>query len=314
MPNIQPNQVVETATSETQNVSKVSFKYKIVGNNLLTSFEENDILKDIALRIQHGRQLIIPIGLPQAGKSMFIASLIAYAFKRDIKDDNSCNFDHVFPKESSGVKLITDALDKKDVLPTTGANEITIIDLDMKSRYRKRPIKITLIDLAGEDIERLIGKRPDREGTAKKIANILAACVAKKAIFAILTPVNNNTTLGEITEFDNNEDNEMKSFISKLKSENPKLYNLTKFLFVITKWDILPHRIDSAKFLSIHRNQLYVEYSSSGKYGLIPYSVGNVIGKTIIDVILHSPKNFWYTLYRWCTGKHVLPWWKRIFS
>lgn len=298
---------------ESQTIKTNNCRYKIVGNNFLTDFDESDILKDIALRIQHGRRLIIPIGLPSTGKSMFIASLIAYAFKRDVKDDNTCNFDHVCPKEVSGIKLILDALDNSEVLPSTNANQITIIDLNMTSRYRKRPIKITLIDLAGEDIERLIGTRPDNDGTAEKILKILAACVAQKAIFAIITPVELNTTLGEVSQYDHDQDKEMKSFISKLKSENRKLYHLTKFLFVITKWDTLPQRIDTEKYLSIHRNQLFIEYSSSGKYGLIPFSVGNVVGKTIIDIILHSPKNFWYTLYRWSTGIHVLPWWKRIF-
>jgi hypothetical protein len=293
------------------------FKYKIVGNHLLDKLDESDILKDIAARIQHGRRLIIPIGLPQAGKSMFIASLIAYAFKRDVKEDNSCNFAHVFPREHSGVKNITDALDKGDVLPSTRPNEITIIDLDMKSRYRKRPIKITLIDLSGEDIERLTGKRADdSDGTAAKIEKILAACIARKAIFAILTPVDANMTeVGEVSQFDTDEDTEMKMFIDKIRNNNPQLYRLTKFLMVVTKWDTLPKRIDTAIYLKLHRNQLYNEYSSNSKsYGLIPYSVGNVVSNTIINIILRSPKNFWYTLYRWCTGKHVLPWWKRIFS
>lgn len=295
-------------------VVPTNFKYKIVGNNLLTDFEESDILKDIALRIQHGRRLIIPIGLPQSGKSMFIASLIAYAFRRNEKEDNSTNFIHVFPKEYSGVQQITEALDEKDVLPSTRANEITIIDLDMQSRYRKKSIKITLIDFAGEDIERLIGKREDTEGTAKKIDKILAACVAQKAIFGIISPVEQNTQIGEVTQFDRNEATEMVAFIHRLIQNNPRLYRLTKFLFIISKWDTLPRNIGSETYLKLHRNQLYNEYSSSGKYGLLPYSVGNVVGKTIIDIILRSPKNFWYTLYRWCTGKHVLPWWKRIFS
>ncbi|MDR1544554.1 MAG: hypothetical protein LBS50_09165 [Prevotellaceae bacterium] len=293
------------------------FKYKIVGNHLLDKLNESDILKDIAARIQHGRRLIIPIGLPQAGKSMFIASLIAYAFRRDVKEDNSCNFAHVFPREHSGVKNITDALDKNDVLPSTRPNEITIIDLDMKSRYRKRPIKITLIDLSGEDIERLTGKRADdSDGTGAKIEKILAACIARKAIFAILTPVDANMTeIGEVSEFDINEDSEMRMFINNIQTNNPQLYHLTKFLMVVTKWDTLPKRIDTATYLKLHRNQLYNEYSSNSKsYGLIPYSVGNVVSNTIINIILRSPKNFWYTLYRWCTGKHVLPWWKRIFS
>jgi hypothetical protein len=293
------------------------FKYKIVGNHLLNRLDESDILKDIAARIQHGRRLIIPIGLPQAGKSMFIASLIAYAFNRDKTEDNSCNFDHVFPKEYSGVKKITDALNRNDVLPSTAPNEITIIDLDMKSHYRKRPIKITLIDLSGEDVARLTGQiSNDPDGTAAKIEKILAACIARKAIFALLTPVDANMSgIGEVSQFDIDEDSEMKAFIDKIKTGNPQLYRLTKFLMVITKWDTLPKRVDMITYLKLHRTQLSGEYASNSKaYGLIPYSVGNVVSNTIINIVLRSPKNFWYTLYRWCTGKHPLPWWKRMFS
>lgn len=292
-------------------------RYKYVGKNNFINVTDEDILKDISLRIQDGRRLIIPIGLPNSGKSMFIASLIAYAFRRDAKEDNSCNFTHVVPKEDSGVKDITDALDRRTVLPTTTSNEFTIIDLNMKSRYRDKTIKVSLLDFAGEDIKRITGSNPhDLDGTAQKILNILAACIAQRAIFAILTPVDIHLQeVGQKSDFDDNEDNEMKSFIDKIKVYNPKLYRQTKILMIVTKWDLVPDKVNSATFLRMQRNQLFNEYSSNSKsYGLLPYSVGNVQGKTIINISLRSPKNFWYTLYRWCTGKHVLPWWIRIFS
>lgn len=292
-------------------------KYKYVGHcDLSTITDENEILKDIAKRIQHKRRLIIPIGLPNSGKSMFIASLIAYAFRRAEKEDNSCNFEHVVSKEESGIQSIIDALNDHSIVPGTKANHFSIIDLDMKSRYRNRKIKVSLLDFAGEDIERLLGLKPDEQQSGYKIGKILDACIAQKAIFAIITPVDENfTELGEVSDFDEREDTEMKAFIDKVKSHNPRLYQNTKFLLVVTKSDKLPKTVTSSVFLKKHRNQLYNEYSSNSKsYGLIRYSVGDVVGETIIDVILRSPKNFWYTLYRWCTGMHVLPWWKRIFS
>ena len=147
---------------------QTTFRYKYVGKNDLDKIPENEILQDIALRIQDGRRLIIPIGLPNSGKSMFIASLIAYSFRRNEKEDNSCSFDHVIPKEFSGVKDITEALDGHAVLPSTRKNEFSIIDVNMKSRYRDRKIKVSLLDFAGEDIERLIGIKPDQDGSAKK--------------------------------------------------------------------------------------------------------------------------------------------------
>jgi len=310
--------VGQNCVGDTNNGFKTTAKnrrYKIIGSCFLDKVSEDDILQDIALRIRDGRRLIIPIGLPQAGKSMFIASLVAYAFKREEKQDNSCNFMHVFPREESGIKNITDALDRNGLLPSTRPNEITIVDIDMKSRYRKRPIKITMIDLSGEDIKSLIDGKSAENQTVSKIEHILAACIAKKAIFAVLTPVDENMTeIGQISDFDNDEATEMKAFIDKIRHDNPKLYDFTKFLIVITKWDKLPNNVSSIKYLKEHRNQLYTEYTSNSKsYGLIPYSVGNVVGNTIIDIVLRSPKNFWYTLYRWCTGKHVLPWWKRLF-
>ena len=323
MPTIEVNKPDNGPESESTGKGKgffqptSKFRYKFVGKNDLTKISENEILQDIALRIQDGRRLIIPIGLPNSGKSMFIASLIAYAFRRNEKEDNSCSFDHVIPKEYSGVKDITDSLDGNAVLPSTISNEFSIIDINMKSKYRKKVIKISFLDFAGEDVRRITGSNPeDRDGSAKKIEKILAACIARKAIFAILTPVDIDLSeVGEVSSFDRGEDAEMKAFIDKIKRDNQKLYRQTKFLMVITKWDTLPNKVSSVTFLKKHRNQLYLEYSSNSKsYGLLPYSVGNVVGDTIIDIVLRSPKNFWYTLYRWCTGKHVLPWWKRIFS
>lgn len=296
---------------------QTNIRYKVYGSHVLDKLSESDILNDIALRIRDGRRLIIPIGLPQAGKSMFIASLIAYAFKRETKEDNSCSFQYIVPLEESGIKSITDSLSRNDVLPSTRPNEITIIDLDMKSRYREKPIKITLLDFSGEDFQALIGSRPATDPESiEKIEKILAACVARKAIFAVLSPVDEGMTeLGQVSPFDDEEDEQMNAFINKIRATNPKLYHYTKFLLVITKWDKLPPSTSCEKFLRMHRNQLFNEYSSNSKsYGLIPYSVGNVVGNTIIDMVLRSPKNFWYTLYRWCTGKHVLPWWKRWFS
>ncbi len=292
-------------------------KYKFVGECDLSTIPEDEIFKDIAKRMQNKRRLIIPIGLPNSGKSMFIASLIAYAFRRAEKDDNSCNFEHVSDLELSGIQSIIDDLDNQKTLGSTHRSHFSIIDLDMISNYRKnKKIKVSLLDFAGEDILRLLGRMPDDQNVGYKIGRILDACIVQKAIFAILTPVDENfTELGDVSEFDKNEDTIMKGFIDRVKSHNPKLYQKTKFLMVVTKSDKLSDKTATKVFLKEHRNQLYNEYSSNSKsYGLIRYSVGEVMGDTIMDIKLRSPKNFWYTLYRWCTGMHVLPWWIRIFS
>lgn len=317
MPEVGSNTISDAGNGPVINVPNSNSRYKIIGSHFLDKLSESEILNDIAQRIRDGRRLIIPIGLPQAGKSMFIASLIAYAFKREAKEDNSCSFRHIEAREKTGIKFITDALDRNDVLPSTRPNEITIIDLDMKSRYRDKVIRITLIDFSGEDIKALIGaQNTDNTATIDKINKILAACVARKAIFAVLSPVDEQMTeVGQVSQFDDDEDANMNAFINKIRAENRRLYSYTKFLIVLTKWDKLPQNVSAETYLKKHRNQLYNEYTSNSKsYGLIPYSVGNVVGNTIIDIVLRSPKRFWYTLYKWCTGRHVLPWWKRLFS
>ena len=305
-----------TTTKGGEQLPPKTFSYKFVGKNNFMGISDSEILKDIAKRIGDGRRLIIPIGLPNSGKSMFIASLIAYAFRRDKREDNSCNFTNEIDEKYSGVKDITEALDNKTVLPTTNTNEFTIIDINMKSRYRRHEIRISLLDFAGEDIERITGKNhEDPNGTAAKIEKILEACIAQKAIFAILSPVEFGMKRigGQPSAFDINEDTEMKDFIDKIKVNNPRLYQMTKFLMVVSRWDLIPEKVSAATFLKYHRNQLYLEYSTNS-YGLLTYSVGTVVDKTIVKMALESPKNFWYTLYRWCTGKYVLPWWMRIFS
>ena len=312
----QQNQQQNQQQKTTQDSSD-RYRYNIRGTHMLSEFQTDEILRDISLRISDGRRLIIPIGFPQSGKSMFIASLIAYAFRRNTNEDNSCNFNVTDGMDTYGVSTILEALDKKTVLPSTRPDEMTIIDLDMESSYRKKRVRISLLDFSGEDINRLVGVlKDDEQGSANKIGEIMAACIAQRAIFACLTPVDEHMQeFGMISDFDRAEDTHMHSFITSLKTQNPRLYNMTKILLIATKWDKLPGRISPEKYLKLHRNNLYNEYSGySRSYGLIPYSVGDVVKNTIIRMSLRSPKNFWYTLYRWCTGKHVLPWWIRIFS
>ncbi len=279
--------------------------YQITGRVFLSDFKDtHEILADIARRVSDGRRLIVTIGLPQAGKSMFIASLIAFAFGQ--QEDNACPFRSIGSQDENGVNEILRALSESKVLPQTNADELKIIDLNMESRYRNRVVKVSLIDFAGEDIERLLGYRAEEEGknNVEKISSILQACVAQRSIFSIITPSN---TIGD-------EDNRLYEFISKLKENDRNLYQRVKFLFILSKWDEVVGANSPQKFLEKNRQNLYREFLRSGRHGLLPFSVGNVVGQTIIRIDLESPKNFWYTLYRWSTGLHVLPWYKRWFS
>jgi hypothetical protein len=310
-----PEVVNSTNDSFDKDLSK--YRYKIIGKRNLRELSNDEILMDIAQRQQDGRHIIIPIGLPQAGKSMFIASLLAYAFR---SAHTECSFSDPYPQDISGVTDILNLLDKRKILLVTEANEVTFFDIDMTATYLKKTIKITLIDLAGEDFARLIGKEqiskdfPEQRATKNKIEYILAACIARKAIFAIVTPVEHGSLSKQQSQMDRVEDRAMSSFISIMKEQNPRLYDLTKFLLVVSKWDLLPSGINVLHYLSSHRESLYNEVSANTKYGRIPYSVGNVVGEVIMDVNLKSPQNFWFTLFRFCTGRQVLPWWKRLLN
>jgi hypothetical protein len=317
MPTLPEDQIANPVSEGTDiPINQYKHRYKIIGNTKLTNYTEKELLQDLSRRIDDGRHIIIPIGLPQAGKSMFIASLMAYAFRTN---HSECNFSDMYAQQDiSAIPAILKRLDDKDTVNATNANEITFADIDMTATHRKKSIKITLIDLAGEDIARLIGSLPikseEQKSTKEKIEKLLASCVAGKAIFGVVTPVDTSANLGQQSQVDRDESDAMKAFIDIIKAKNAKLYALTKFLVVVSKWDILPQRIYASKYLSIHRNSLFNEISGKAKYGLIPYSVGDVVGDTVIRVNLRSPQNFWFTLFRFCTGIHVLPWWKRYFN
>lgn len=293
--------------------NKYSHRYDIVGQHNIEkeNLKEDEVLKAISNRIRDGRRLIIPIGLPQSGKSMFLASLMAFAFRAH---HNECNFSDLHPENVSAIPEILKRLDSYKVLTTTTTGDITFIDLDMKATYRKKTIKITLIDLAGEDVERIIGRKPQSQ-SSEIIKKIIASCVAGKAIFAILTPVWQNTDLDNFSQQDEDksESDGMKSFIDIVKANNPKLFTLAKFLLVVSKWDLLSKRIYPAKYLSIFRHSLFNEIQDKTSYGLIPYSAGDVVGEIVIKPNLISPRNFWWSLYKMCNGEHILPWWKRLF-
>lgn len=323
---IKPKEIKEESVEEIKSSSNPSIeqinrdteqKYRFVGNNKLSDIKDvNKLLVDLSYRMDEKHHyLVIPIGLPNSGKSMFIASLLAYAFRRS-ENDTSCSFREFFDRKVSGIGEILDALDQRATLPSTKQGEFTIIDIAMKTRHDEELV-ISILDFSGEDLKcvsrDIANMEKDRAMDIVKIRTILDSCVTKPSIFALVTPV---CTTAQYREFDRAEDDAMIAFIDYVKEKNANLYDTTKFLMVVSKWDTLNGNVDARTFLSDHRQQLYAEYSihkNKKSYGLLTYSVGIVVSSTITQINLTYPQNFWHTLYYWCIGKHVLPFWKRKY-
>lgn len=300
--------------NETNCPSEKKRKYKYVGTFSLIDNDINDILRDIEKRIRNKRRLVIPVGSSGTGKTMFIASLIAYAYRKDEKIDKSLNFSKEIPDNESGVESILKTLDTSKVLKSTTKGYCTIIDLNMMSTHRKMTeennVKITLVDFAGEDIESLMNNQPNE--CSGKVLSILKSCIVQKAIWAMLTPVDEDMENDlERTDFDDEQDRAMINFINQVRTSNSKLFNGTKKLIIVNKWDkVSDEKMSCQKFLEKHRPSLFTEYLTNS-YSLLKYTIGNV-NEQIISIDLRAPKNFWFTLYKWCTGKSVIPWLKRI--
>ena len=183
------------ATDMTESNKPSSGEYIICGQNKLTDFDLDVIIADIAKRSRNGRRLFVPIGTSQSGKSMFIASLLCY------KGVGSCEI-HALSGDKRNKEIfdaITESVRKKGrTLSQTPEGMFTVIDVEMTVKKRGHA-KVTFIDFAGEDIERMLDKKAydteeesakNQMAATKKIMSILkTACTKYRAFFPLLSPI-----------------------------------------------------------------------------------------------------------------------------
>ncbi|MCF2221086.1 hypothetical protein H9Q08_17505 [Chryseobacterium sp. PS-8] len=270
-----------------------------------TAMEIAQIFNDIS---NDKRYVIIPIGFPVSGKSMFLSSIMHYAFN-GVDSPFTSTLKTQYPYESGhyAVDTMIAEMEKGKLYDRTKGGTMDLIGLDITPSYVKRPrIQTLFLDLAGEDLKKIKtsygGKLP------YFISSVLSGVeYAGQPIFLLITPY-----IPSATWTHQDEDALMRDFINYMKDVKPKLFNKSRFFVLVTKWDLNPDPVKETteSFIQDKRPQLYSQIKDMiCSYG--NYSVGNILTveddngeilQHITDKDTRSPYRFWTALYETLTG------------
>ncbi|HLO54368.1 MAG TPA: hypothetical protein VK169_08775 [Saprospiraceae bacterium] len=274
----------------------------------LAELSQRNIMEIFDNLNQEGRQILIPIGFPKAGKSLFLSSLLYYSQRYTDKKWTAMDLtEYPYDKGNISRDTMVKYFDDKEAYPSTEIGTLDLIGIDMEPNKKGLPIlKLAFVDLAGEDLQEI---KSDNKGKFNpKIEGILKACELGKPIFCLITPY-------KPVKGDKVEDTLHQNFINYIKVNMPDLYNVSKFIVIVSQWDKIPvnENLEVEKYIKQFRPSLDNAIKSrNAKIVYGEFSVGKVVDTFddkndpvvfIQRLDFHYPHNFWNNLYKLATGK-----------
>jgi hypothetical protein len=277
-----------------------------------------------------GRVTVIPIGFPAAGKSLFLSSLLHYAKISTSEKLFRILLESNFPFDKGRIAFdeMVDYFHKGDLYAANAKGSIDLIGLDIIPTNEKlNTLKISFLDLAGDDIEKIkVSNNAEFTGKIKAVLNGLQVNDAP-TIFALITPFEpaGSSNFGSNSEAHNREDTLHFDFLSFLEKEQPSIFKSSKIFIIVSQWDKNKNdKLTIEDYIQKYRPALYAFVKNLNVvWG--SYSVGKLLvqadeaGKSYQKLITRNeeyPENFWKTLYRVCTGDDLdhKTFWQKLFS
>lgn len=276
--------------------------------------------------------VIIPIGFPATGKSMWLSSLFWYASSAggpfsvagDLKDP-------IYSQGQARKKIMEDTFaNEGDLIGINIKGTLDIIGLNITPNKSKIPtLKLTLLDLAGEDISK-IEKNNGKEFT-NRIETVFNGLQvnSSRVIFVLLTPFNpaKLSTDSKVSDSEghNREDNLHLTFLQYLSQKQPNLYANSTIFMIVSQWDTNSNpNLRVEDYIKKNRPKVFSYIQNKDViYG--EYSIGRILTQSELDGtvsqrIVHRdkvyPYKFWKEIYFQITGRDLdkKPWWQRLFS
>lgn len=303
----------------------------------LAKQDQATLIRMLTQIIADGRQIVIPIGFPAAGKSLFLSSLMYYAecYPHKKWQGHALN-DGIFRQGNMSRNKMVKQIDPKnheDIYPQTDPGTLDIIGIDIEPEITNCPIlPLAFIDLSGEDIKEI--KTDEKGEFGRQIEGILKACEEASPVFCMITPYKS-------PKYTDSEENALHSnFMAYLRESLPDLYATAKFIFIVSQWDKKPQTVnlDVETFIEEKRSALHTATRGRKKedvcYG--EFSIGKLTDSykkvkkknengeeeeievpTVLITRLDTeyPGKFWENLYELITGKSLIPGgcWKKFF-
>lgn len=274
------------------------------------------------------RVTVIPIGFPQAGKSMLLSSLFRYAVKGKDTLFNT-NFENKFPFDNGrkAADTMVEYFENGKIYFSTAKGTLDLVGLSMNPTNPKLPtLQLAYLDLAGEDIENI--KTSNRGDFTAKINAVFNGLEVDDSpvIFVLITPFD-PPRLETLTSdaAHQREDTLHFDFLNYLKQDQPKLFSNSKFFIVVSQWDKNNNpKVSVEDFIKKHRPAIYNSVKNSEvTWG--EYSIGKLLTTTdeegkvfqeLVKIDHDCPARFWKKLYSVCTNKGLdkKTFWEKLFS
>lgn len=273
------------------------------------------------------RTLIIPVGFPQAGKSLLLSSLLYYAksgeevpFTTNILTEFPYNKGHVAADQM--VQYFADG----EIYEATSKGTLDLIGINITPRRDGYPpMKLAFLDVAGEDVKNI--KTSEGSDFTEKLNAVFNGIETDDSnlVFVLVTPYeparNDNESLKSAH---NREDALHIDFLNHLEVNKPHLKRNCQFFVIVSQWDRNPDpNADVESFIRENRPSVY-SYVKSSRVFWGSYSIGKLLESTVDGVRLQTivrrnqdyPSKFWRMLYLICTGRDYehKSWWQKLFQ
>ncbi len=283
-------------------------------NDFLANVPLHDIARVFTKFTKEKRILIIPIGFPQAGKSLLLSSLMYYARKGNDTLFRT-NVERSFPydKGNLAVNDMVDFFDRGSLYDATQKGTLDLIGINITPSKAKLPeLKLAFLDLAGEDIQSI--KTSNRGEFTDKINAVFNGLKIDNSpvIFTLITPYEPARYSGESSQNAHDREDALHyDFLNYVKQNQPQLLQNAKFFIIVSQWDKNPNEKDSIEnYIKAYRPSIYNYVKNSnviwGNYSvgkLLETPMNGVIRQEIVRINYDYPSRFWKKLYHICTNK-----------
>lgn len=276
---------------------------------------------------RQNRVLAIPIGFPQAGKSLLLSSLMYYARKGEdtLFRTNLVN-DFPFDKGRYAADQMVDYFNQGKLYQSTEKGSLDLIGIDIQPAKSNLPtLNLAFLDLAGEDIKGI--KTSEGAVFTDKINAVFNGIKIDKSpiVFILITPFEPPRKDNESSQNAHDREDALHyDFLNYIKLNQPALLTNSKFFIVVSQWDRNENeQLDVETFIREKRPSIYNYVKNStvvwGEYSigkLLESKIDGVQIQEIVRINYEYPSRFWKKLYHICTNKKLdqKGFWEKIFG
>ena len=273
------------------------------------------------------RVLAIPIGFPQAGKSLLLSSLMYYARKGEdtLFRTNLVN-DFPFDKGRLAADQMVDYFNQGKLYQSTEKGSLDLIGIDIQPSKANLPnLNLAFLDLAGEDIKGI--KTSEGAVFTDKINAVFNGVKIDNSpiVFILITPFEPPRKDNETSQNAHDREDALHyDFLNYIKQNQPELLNNSKFFIVVSQWDRNSNaQLDVETFIREKRPSIYNYVKNStvvwGEYSigkLLESKIDGVQIQEIVRINYEYPSRFWKKMYQICTNKDLdkKSFWEKLFG